>query len=78
MTHLETTIDIQAPPDRVWAAMRDIEHWSEWTSSVITARLLNAGPLAVGSRAIVRQPKLLPAQWQITELEEIDGLRSRR
>ena len=73
MTHLETTIDIQAPPDRVWAAMRDIEHWSEWTSSVITARLLNPGPLAVGSRAIVRQPKLLPAQWQITELEEGRG-----
>ena len=70
MTHICTTIDIQAPPDRVWAAVRDMEHWSEWTPTVISVRPLDPGPLAVGNRAIVRQPKLLPARWQITELEE--------
>lgn len=36
MTHFDTTIDIQAPPDRVWTALRDIEHWSEWTPTVIS------------------------------------------
>jgi len=70
MTHIYTTIDIQAPPDRVWAAVRDIEHWSEWTPTVISVRSLDPGPLAIGTRAIVRQPKLLPARWQITKLEE--------
>ena len=70
MTHIYTTIDIQAPPDRVWAAVRDIEHWSEWTPTVISVRSLDPGPLAIGTRAIVRQPKLLPARWQITELED--------
>ena len=70
MTHIYTTIDIQAPPDRVWAAVRDIERWSECTPTVISVRPLDPGPLAVGNRAIVRQPKLLPARWQITELEE--------
>lgn len=70
MTHIYTTIDIQAPPDRVWAAVRDIEHWSEWTPTVISVRLLDPGPLAVGTRATVRQPKLLPVRWQVTELEE--------
>lgn len=70
MTYIHTTIDIQAPPDRVWAAMRDIERWSEWTPTVIGIRRLDPGPLDVGSRAIVRQPKLLPARWQITEFEE--------
>lgn len=73
MTHINATIDIQAPPDRVWAAMRDIEHWSEWTPTVISIRPLDPGPLAVGTRAIVRQPKLFPARWQVTELDEGRG-----
>jgi hypothetical protein len=50
--------------------MRDIEHWSEWTPTVNSIRLLDPGPIAVGTRAIVRQPKLLPARWQVTEVEE--------
>jgi len=70
MTHIYTTIDIQALPDRVWAAVRDIEHWSDWTPTIISVRPLDAGPLSVGSRAIVRQPRLLPARWRITEIEE--------
>jgi len=73
MTHIYTTIDIQAPPDRVWAAMRDIEHWNEWTPTVTSVRSLDPGPLAVGTRAIVRQPKLLPARWQVTEVEKGRG-----
>ena len=70
MSHIYTAIDIQAPPDRVWAAVRDLEHWSEWTPTVISVRPLDIGPLAIGDKAIVRQPKLFPACWQITELEE--------
>ena len=70
MTHLHTTIDIQAPPDRVWAAVRDIEHWNEWTPTITSIRPLDHVPIAVGTRAIVRQPKLLPARWQVTEVDE--------
>ena len=66
MTHIYTTIDIDATPDRVWAAVRDIEHWSEWTPTVTSIRPLDP-LLGVGNRAIVRQPKLLPARWQIEE-----------
>src|SRR5579883_243609 len=73
MTHLQATIDIEAPPDRVWAVMGDVERWSEWTPTVISIQQLDPGPLVVGVRAIVRQPKLLPARWQVTELEEGRG-----
>lgn len=70
MTRFRTTIDIQAPPERVWAALQDIEHWPAWTPTVTKVRPLDPGPVAVGTRAIVRQPKLPSACWQITEFAE--------
>ena len=67
------SIDIQAPPQVVWAIWSDIESWSEWTASITKIQKLVPGPLAVGLRACVRQPKLPVAIWRVTELEENCG-----
>lgn len=67
------SIDIAAPPSRVWSVMIDIERWHEWTASVTSVKRLDHGPLAVGSRAIVNQPKLAPAEFVITALKEGKG-----
>src|ERR1700730_3892826 len=69
-THFSIVVDVKAPPDRVFAVLCDIERWPEWTPTMTSVRRMDDGSFAVGSRARVRQPKLLPAVWQVTELEE--------
>ena len=53
----ETTVQIDASPQSVWEVMTDVERWPEWTTSVQRVERLDDGPLRVGSRARLKQPK---------------------
>ena len=44
---VDTQIDITAPPATVWAALTDVDRWTDWNPLIDEARL--DGPLAVGS-----------------------------
>ena len=66
---MKKTIDIDAPPQRVWQVMIDVVRWREWTASITSIERLDTGPFKVGSRARVLQPKLRPAVWTVTQLE---------
>jgi uncharacterized membrane protein len=69
MRHFTKTIEIAAPPERIWPVMTDIERWPEWTPSVTSIKKLDGKPFGVGSRARVTQPKLRPALWRVSEIE---------
>ncbi len=63
------TMQIAAPPDVVWELLADVEGWPRWTASMERIDLLEPGPLQVGSRAMVKQPKGRPMEWTVTVLE---------
>ncbi len=66
--HFEDQIEIHAPIDVVWALTLGIESWPTFTPTVTEVRRLDHGPLRVGSRARIKQPRQRPARWTIRTL----------
>ncbi len=62
---------VHAPATRVWQLLVDVEGWPAWTKSMREIKRLEDGPLAVGSRSRVTQPKGRPMIWTVTQLEPI-------
>jgi uncharacterized membrane protein len=67
MATFNAAVEINAPAEKVFAVLCDVEKWPQWTSSMTRVQRLDRGPLSVGSTARVEQPKLRPATWQVTE-----------
>lgn len=70
MADFGLVVEIHAPPARVWSVLLDVERWPEWTSSVTSARRLEFGPLALGSRTRIVQPRLSTATWKVTSFDD--------
>jgi uncharacterized membrane protein len=63
------SISIDAPAERVWSVMTDVERWPEWTASISKVERLDHGPFGLGSRARITQPKLGRVVWTVTAFE---------
>lgn len=73
MRRFSRTVDINARASRVWDVIADVERWPEWTASMTSVQRLDSGPLAIGSRARVKQPKLAASKWVVTAVEHGRG-----
>ena len=65
----EETIDIDAPQQRVWDVLSDLETWPRHIETVDVVKLLTPPPVAVGSRILLKQPKLPEGTWDVTVWE---------
>ena len=62
----ERSIDIDAPRQRVWDVLSDLEAWPERIETVDLVELLTPTPLGEGSRVRLKQPRLPEGTWEVT------------
>ena len=49
----ESSIEINAPAEKVWALIGKLEEWRQWTPSIKKIERVSKGPLGVGSTLAV-------------------------
>jgi hypothetical protein len=62
----EQSIDIGAQQQRVWDVLSDLEAWPQRIETVDVVELLTPPPVAIGTRARLKQPKLPEGIWEVT------------
>ena len=66
---IDHTVTIDAPPLDVFDTYVRVENWPEWTETMTAVRRLDPGPIRVGARTRIKQPKLREAVWEVTEID---------
>lgn len=63
-----SAIAITCPPAEVFDLYLRVNEWPAWTASVTSVERLEPGPLRVGARTRLQQPRLPVSEWVVTEL----------
>lgn len=62
------SIDIDAPPERVWDLTLDVESWPDHTPTMTRVQRLDYDELGVGSRVKIKQPGQASRVWTVSDL----------
>jgi len=62
----ERTVDVDAPQQRVWDVLSDLEAWPQRIETVDVVELLAPSPVGAGTRVRLKQPKLPEGMWEVT------------
>lgn len=59
-------VETSAPPEKIWAAWTDVDHWPQWDTELVSASL--DGSFALGTRGRVKPKRGPAARISISEL----------
>jgi uncharacterized membrane protein len=62
----EKSIELDAPQQRVWDVLSDLEAWPLRIETVDVVEVLTPPPISEGSRVRLKQPKLPEGTWDVT------------
>jgi len=72
MTFLQIETEINASVELVWATLRDIERWPEWTPAVTSGSIGNPRKIGPGERSLVvshrRQGRIQSPRWRSSQV----------
>jgi uncharacterized membrane protein len=64
--HFEKAIEVDAPQQRVWDVLSDLEAWPRRIETVDAVELLTPAPITTGSQVRLKQPNLPEGTWDVT------------
>lgn len=59
---------INASINEVYNVLINIEKWKDWTESINEISYISNPRFEIGNKVLIKQPKLFPAIWTITEI----------
>ena len=62
----EKSVEIDAPQQRLWDVLSDIEAWPQRIETVDVVEVLTSPPISRGSRVRLKQPQLPEGNWDVT------------
>jgi uncharacterized membrane protein len=69
--HWSHTLEIDTPPETVWAVTMDVDALPTITPTTMSSvERLDEGPLRPGSRVRIKQPMQAARVWRVTETDE--------
>jgi uncharacterized membrane protein len=69
MPSYTTSVSIAAPLEVVYGVLADVPTWPQWSPTMDAVECRDPGPIRPGTTALVRQPGLRPATWEVDVVE---------
>ena len=71
----ESSVEIDAPAETIWAAVNDPEEWPQWVPSLKKVEIVSKGPLGVGEQVRVIAKARITVKFLMTITEFVPNQR---